>query len=145
MIESDDKEDRMVIDTSSRELVWQESLMPLINSVKSILPDTAWTKMSPHFYVTFWQLKLYDIYVPRARYLSEIAKQKGVSVSRDLNSRGSTAEEIGNRIKEKRDAGVLIVGLEKEMKVQEKHVKEVAKRLDKEKDSWFANCMCSSD
>lgn len=129
-------DDKMVIDTKAKD-VWQEGLMPLIKSVHSILPESAWAKMSPHFYVLFWQLKLYDIHVPRSRYLAEIEKLRVVSVSRDLNARGSSAEEIGVRIKEKQNAVVMIGKLEEELKVQEAHVKGVAVRLDREKDWWF--------
>jgi THO complex subunit 2 len=138
---TDSNSDKMVIDTSRGDQVWQESLMPLIKSVKSILPESAWTKMSPHFYATFWQLSLYDIHIPRTRYRAEIDKQKAISVSRDLNARTATAEEIKIRMEEKKAARNLIQPLVDELEEQERHVAIVAKRLAREKDAWFANCM----
>ncbi|OMO79630.1 hypothetical protein CCACVL1_13550 [Corchorus capsularis] len=47
----------------------------LLDTVKTMLPSKAWNNLSPDLYATFWRLTLYDLYVPRNRYESEMAKQ----------------------------------------------------------------------
>lgn len=32
---------------------------------KGLLPEDTWTAISPAFYLTFWALKLEDLYVPK--------------------------------------------------------------------------------
>ncbi|KAH6566002.1 hypothetical protein BASA60_009653 [Batrachochytrium salamandrivorans] len=46
-------------------------LSDLKATVMNILPASTFSDMSPSFYVTFWQLSLYDIYVPAQRQEKE--------------------------------------------------------------------------
>ncbi|KZO92194.1 hypothetical protein CALVIDRAFT_541217 [Calocera viscosa TUFC12733] len=56
--------------------VWHPELEPLFDEVTSVLPDNVAQKLGPAFYVTFWQLSLYDIYNLSQRYSQEITRMK---------------------------------------------------------------------
>ncbi|OMO85127.1 hypothetical protein CCACVL1_10420 [Corchorus capsularis] len=68
-----DDSDGVILDLGppQKPIVWAE----LLDTVKTMLPSKAWNNLSPDLYVTFWGITLYDLYVPRNRYESEIAKQ----------------------------------------------------------------------
>ncbi|CAB4273699.1 unnamed protein product [Prunus armeniaca] len=59
------------VGSPSKPVTW----LDLLNTVKTMLPPKAWNSLSPDLYATFWGLTLYDLYVPRNCYESEIAKQ----------------------------------------------------------------------
>ncbi|KAJ6973964.1 THO complex subunit 2-like isoform X1 [Populus alba x Populus x berolinensis] len=65
---------RVILDLGSlhKPVMWSD----LLETVKTMLPSKAWNSLSPDLYATFWGLTLYDLYVPRNRYESEIAKQQ---------------------------------------------------------------------
>jgi THO complex subunit 2 len=58
-----------VMQASQATNVWLHSLQPYIMDSYRILPKETWKHISPHFYVTFWQLNLHDIYVPSGESL----------------------------------------------------------------------------
>lgn len=129
------------MDNPASAKIWEKGLWPSIRSVVSILPSAVWSHISPQFYVTFWQLSLYDIYVPTGTYSAEIAKNKAVITRLEREISGSTnSKENSKRRKEKDRSLIMIQNLEKELKVQQDNYEAVQKRLLLEKDSWFYNC-----
>jgi THO complex subunit 2 len=57
----------------------------LLETVQSFHRPQTWGRISPLLYLRFWSLSLSDIYVPRARYLSEIEKvQKAVKEAQNM-------------------------------------------------------------
>lgn len=120
---------------------WMKCLESVTLSVQSILPEGVWLKISPNFYVTFWQLNLYDIHVPKSRYETEIKKQRGIANSKTTSSGNANAQDVANRLREKQTAALLLEKLEKELQVQESHSDIIMARLEREKDAWFYECM----
>ncbi|KAK3812693.1 MAG: transcription factor/nuclear export subunit protein 2-domain-containing protein, partial [Linnemannia elongata] len=119
-------------------LPWLKSLEPIAEEAKDILPTRAWRGLSPQFYVTFWQLGLYDVFVPVDQYKAEIAKLKQAVVNMD-NDRahyGPTAQAKRGRDRER--LLISAARLDLEMKNQLINHKHVMDRLKRESQHWFA-------
>ncbi|OAV88068.1 hypothetical protein PTTG_29172 [Puccinia triticina 1-1 BBBD Race 1] len=60
---------------SLNQLIWPahypSSLLPTVALAERILPDQTCKLVGPHFFVTFWQLELYDIRMPDERCISK--------------------------------------------------------------------------
>ncbi|KAJ3129193.1 THO complex subunit 2 [Nowakowskiella sp. JEL0407] len=137
----------------------------VVEEVIPIIPATVWETISPHFYVTFWQLSLYDIYVPSARYRLEFSRQQKLLQQLEEESRSggvpttqmlmndpvlsnalaanggaglrNTAAAATKRKKEKEKINLMISQLQRELKIQEENHQRVMARLEKEKVEWF--------
>ncbi|CAB4273698.1 unnamed protein product [Prunus armeniaca] len=96
------------VGSPSKPVTW----LDLLNTVKTMLPPKAWNSLSPDLYATFWGLTLYDLYVPRNCYESEIAKQHAAL---------KALEELSDNS-------------------HEENVASVRKRLSREKDKWLSSC-----
>jgi THO complex subunit 2 len=104
-----------------------------------MLPSKAWNSLSPDLYATFWGLTLYDLYVPRNRYESEIAKQQAaLKALEELSDNSSSA--ITKRKKEKERIQESLDRLTSELHKHEENVSSVRRRLSREKDKWLTSC-----
>ncbi|KAF9123599.1 THO complex subunit 2 [Mortierella sp. 14UC] len=116
---------------------WLKSLESIAEEAKDILPTRTWRGLSPQFYVTFWQLSLYDIFVPVDQYKAEITKlrQTVVNMDNDRAHYGPTAQAKRGRDRER----LLIAAarLDMEMKNQLANHKHVMERLKRESRYWF--------
>ncbi|KAG9071266.1 THO complex subunit 2 [Linnemannia hyalina] len=124
--------------TETAALPWLKSLELIAEEAKAILPTRAWRGLSPQFYVTFWQLSLYDVFVPVDQYKAEIAKLKQAVVNMD-NDRahyGPTAQAKRGRDRER--LLISAARLDLEMKNQLINHKHVTERLKRESQHWFA-------
>ncbi|KAL5722007.1 THO complex subunit 2 [Ranunculus cassubicifolius] len=111
----------------------------LLEVVQTMLPPKAWNSLSPDLYATFWGLTLYDLYVPRNRYESEIAKQHAaLKTLEELSDNSNMA--ITKRKKEKERIQDLLDRLIGELQKHEENVASVRKRLAREKDKWLSFC-----
>lgn len=111
----------------------------LLDTVKSMLPPKAWNSLSPDLYTTFWGLTLYDLYVPRSRYESEIAKQhSALKALEELSDNSSSA--INKRKKDKERIQESLDRLSNELVKHEENVASVRRRLSREKDKWLSSC-----
>ncbi|CAA0814725.1 THO complex subunit 2 [Striga hermonthica] len=111
----------------------------LLDTVKTMLPPKAWNSLSPDLYATFWGLTLYDLYVPRSRYQSEIAKlHASLKALEELPDNSSSA--IAKRKKEKERIQESLDRLTLEFQKHEEHVESVRRRLAHEKDTWLSSC-----
>lgn len=111
----------------------------LLNTVKTMLPSKAWNSLSPDLYATFWGLTLYDLYVPRNRYESEIAKQHAaLKALEELSDNSSSA--ITKRKKDKERIQESLDRLTSELRKHEENVASVHRRLSREKDRWLSSC-----
>ncbi|GER41251.1 THO complex subunit [Striga asiatica] len=111
----------------------------LLDTVKTMLPPKAWNSLSPDLYATFWGLTLYDLYVPRSRYQSEIAKlHASLKALEELPDNSSSA--IAKRKKEKERIQESLDRLTLEFQNHEEHVESVRRRLAHEKDTWLSSC-----
>ncbi|KAH6773938.1 THO2 [Perilla frutescens var. frutescens] len=115
------------------------SWLNLLDTVKTMLPPKAWNSLSPDLYATFWGLTLYDLYVPRNRYESEIAKLHGaLKALEELSDNSSSA--IAKRKKDKERIQESLDRLTTELQKHEEHVESVRRRLAHEKDTWLSSC-----
>lgn len=104
-----------------------------------MLPPKAWNSLSPDLYATFWGLTLYDLYVPKNRYDSEIAKlHANLKSLEELSDNSSSA--ITKRKKEKERIHESLDRLISELHKHEESVASVRRRLSHEKDKWLSSC-----
>lgn len=116
-------------------IMWSE----LLDTVKEVLPSKAWNSLSPDLYATFWGLTLYDLYVPKSRYDSEIAKQHAaLKALEELSDNSSSA--ITKRKKDKERIQELLDRLTYELRKHEENAASVRQRLAREKDKWLSSC-----
>ena len=111
----------------------------LLDTVRTMLPSKAWNSLSPDLYATFWGLTLYDLYVPRNRYESEISKQHAaLKALEELSDNSSSA--ITKRKKDKERIQESLDRLTSELRKHEENVTSVRRRLSHEKDKWWSSC-----
>ncbi|RDX96895.1 THO complex subunit 2, partial [Mucuna pruriens] len=111
----------------------------LLDTVKTMLPSKAWNSLSPDLYATFWGLTLYDLYIPKNRYESEIAKlHASLKSLEELSDNSSSA--ITKRKKEKERIQESLDRLISELHKHEENVASVRRRLSHEKDKWLSSC-----
>ncbi|KAJ6762448.1 THO COMPLEX SUBUNIT 2, partial [Salix koriyanagi] len=128
---------RLILDLGSphKSVIWSD----LLETVKTMLPSKAWNSLSPDLYATFWGLTLYDLYVPRNRYESEIAKQHAaLKALEEISDNSSSA--ITKRKKEKERIQESLDRLTRELCKHEDNVSSVRRRLSCEKDKWLTSC-----
>ncbi|EMR10044.1 hypothetical protein PNEG_01798 [Pneumocystis murina B123] len=110
-------------------------LVSLAESITEILPKTTWCYISPWFYVTFWQLQLYDIYVPINQYEIEMNKMKTV-----IHNIDQDRSDVNGSLKKKKEKDLIVQKIEKcqaELSFQMSSYENTRKRIFLEKDTWF--------
>ncbi|RKO91960.1 transcription factor/nuclear export subunit protein 2-domain-containing protein, partial [Blyttiomyces helicus] len=133
--------DSRLVDPSTNP-VWHPGLHSTIRAVVPLLPAKAWHGISPYFYVTFWQLTLYDVFVPTERYEAEISRQTKLVT---LLENDRSPDSGTRRKKEKEKALTNIRILKAERVHQEENHKKVLKRLKAESEYWFATSRTRND
>ncbi|EAW12618.1 putative THO complex component (Rlr1) [Aspergillus clavatus NRRL 1] len=113
-------------------------MQDLEDQAKSALSPETWGVVGLHFYVTFWQLSLYDVHIPQKAYEDEIERQKKKVMA--INSDRSDISMAGTQRKEreKRQITQLQERILEENKAHLKAYGQTRARLQKEKDRWFA-------
>jgi THO complex subunit 2 len=109
-----------------------------MNELNAVLSPESWEIVGLPFYVTFWQLSLYDVHIPQKAYEDEIERQKRkvftISNDRtDVSIAGTQRKE-----REKKQIQELQDRLLEENKRHLKSYGQTRARLQKEKDQWFA-------
>ncbi|KAA8529838.1 hypothetical protein F0562_034393 [Nyssa sinensis] len=135
--EASDSSGKLVLDLGSplKPIMWSD----LLDTVRTMLPSKAWNSLSPDLYATFWGLTLYDLYVPRNRYESEIAKQHAaLKALEELSDNSNSA--ITKRKKDKERIQESLDRLISELQKHEENVASVHRRLAHEKDKWLSSC-----
>ncbi|KAI8560312.1 hypothetical protein RHMOL_Rhmol04G0245900 [Rhododendron molle] len=111
----------------------------LLDTVSAMLPSKAWNSLSLDLYATFWGLTLYDLYVPRSRYESEISRQHAaLKAMEELSDNLSSA--IAKRKKDKERIQESLDCITFELQKHEENVASVRRRLTHEKDKWLSSC-----
>ncbi|MFS8034579.1 putative THO complex, subunitTHOC2, THO complex subunit 2 protein [Helianthus anomalus] len=131
------KEGELILDIGPprKPVTWSD----LLETVRTVLPAKAWNSLSPDLYATFWGLTLYDLYVPRNRYESEIAKQHAaLKALEELSDNSNSA--ITKRKKDKEKIQESLDKLTSELQKHEENVASVRRRLAREKDNWLSSC-----
>ncbi|XP_057478199.1 THO complex subunit 2 isoform X1 [Actinidia eriantha] len=135
--EQADSSAKLVLDLgpSWKPITWSN----LLDTVSTMLPSKAWNSLSPDLYATFWGLTLYDLYVPRSRYESEISKQHtALKALEELSDNSSSA--ITKRKKDKERIQESLDRLTSELQKHEENVASVRRRIAREKDKWLSSC-----
>ncbi|CCJ30037.1 unnamed protein product [Pneumocystis jirovecii] len=111
-------------------------LVSLVESITDVLPKEVWSYMSPWFYVTFWQLQLYDIYVPINQYEIEMNKMKSIVLTIDQDR-----PDVSVASQKKKEKDLIVQKIEKcqaELSSQISSYENTRKRIFLEKDIWFS-------
>ncbi|CRG87123.1 THO complex subunit 2 [Talaromyces islandicus] len=116
---------------------WHPVLQKVMDEIEPILPPNAWQTVGLPFYVTFWQLSIYDVHIPGKAYEDEIERQKRkrdfISSDRtDVSMAGTQRKE-----REKRQIQELQDRLLEENKRHLVSYEQTRSRLQREKDHWF--------
>jgi THO complex subunit 2 len=92
---------------------------------------------SPQFYTTFWQLSLYDIYVPMQTYTQEVQKLTSEIKKKDADRTDMSPIAVQRRRRERERLQLLVDQLNKDFKTQTASYQMTKDRLSREKDFWF--------
>ncbi|ETN40237.1 uncharacterized protein HMPREF1541_04513 [Cyphellophora europaea CBS 101466] len=117
---------------------WHPVLEKIMDQLASKLPEEVVQTIGVGFYVTFWQLSLYDITIPKKAYQDEMARQKKKrdAVKADRSSLSSSASK-----KKEEQLQVFSQLIDDLLAENGQHVKAqlaCRKRLNAEKMAWFA-------
>lgn len=116
---------------------WSPVLEDLMEKVKSVMPESTWGVVGLPFYVTFWQLSLFDLHVPQRAYEEELERQKKkvISISNDRSDISMAGTMKKDR--EKKQINELHDRILDENKRHLRSYGQTRARLQKEKDRWF--------
>ena len=117
---------------------WHPILRGVMDGIHDKLPSEVVGAVGTGFYVTFWQLSLFDITIPGKSYEDELSRQhkKIAAITADRADVSTTG--VRKREAEKRQIQELIDNLLAENKQHLKAFAESKARLQREKDQWFS-------
>ncbi|KAJ3328736.1 THO complex subunit 2, partial [Gonapodya sp. JEL0774] len=124
--------------------VWHPALRETIVQAAGLLPAETWSKISPHLYVTFWQLSLYDLWIPSEQYgiVLKDHEDKIRTLSRTLSeasARKADSTTTRNLERDKQREQALAETISRDKRNQEANKAKVLHRLKREKDLWLPN------
>lgn len=119
------------------EFPWNSVLRTLKDGLDDVMPSETWEIVGRPFYITFWQLSLYDIYIPQKAYEDEIDRQKK-AIQRINNDRSDLSMAgVARKDAQKKKITELQDRLLAENKSHLKAYGQTRSRLQAEKDGWF--------
>ncbi|PYH99012.1 hypothetical protein BO71DRAFT_415916 [Aspergillus ellipticus CBS 707.79] len=123
--------------TAAETPVLNPVMQDLQDQVKTALTAETWGIVGLHFYVTFWQLSLYDVHIPQKAYEDEIDRQKRkvVAISNDRSDISMAGTQRKER--DKKQITQLQDRILEENKAHLKAYGQTRAKLQKEKDRWF--------
>ena len=113
---------------------WHAALAPTIASIGEALPPDALSEVGAAFFTTFWQLALSDITVPMERYQQEMARLG--QALRDVDGAADLSESLKKSARVRLQENV--AQLTAELKAQTLSHQATRRRLQAERDHWFA-------
>ncbi|RMZ88312.1 hypothetical protein DV736_g4459, partial [Chaetothyriales sp. CBS 134916] len=116
---------------------WHPVLKDIIDQLEPHLPEEVVNIVGGGFFVTFWQLSLYDISIPGKSYDEEMQRQRGLMAKIGTDRSDITQLAVRKRESEKKAIADLIDNLLSENKSHLKACGDVKSRLAREKDLWF--------
>ncbi|KAI9825089.1 MAG: THO complex subunit 2 [Thelocarpon impressellum] len=125
--------------TNGDQLPWLPPVRRLMEDVRPAFPEDVWSNLSISFYVTFWQLSLYDIQVNTKSYDEELTrlKHKWIAARDDRSDMSSSG--VARKEERKKHLTGLQDSLHEELKGHIQAFSLTRARLSKEKDHWFAD------
>jgi THO complex subunit 2 len=126
------------VDGNGDSTPWHAVLQDQMDKLSHVLSKEAIANLGLPFYVTFWQLSLFDLHIPGKAYEDEIARQKknAIAIGNDRSDPSSTGAKRRETLK--KDAVNLADQLLAENKSHLKLYTQTRARLQKEKELWFA-------
>ncbi|KAL4980170.1 transcription factor/nuclear export subunit protein 2-domain-containing protein [Aspergillus desertorum] len=120
-------------------------MQDLQNQIRSVLPPETWSIVGLPFYVTFWQLSIYDVHVPQKSYEEEIErlKKKVISIGNDRSDISLAGTQRKER--EKKQITQLQDRILEENKAHLVAYGQTRSRLQKEKEGWFVGMRGKAD
>ncbi|KAJ1311288.1 hypothetical protein OPQ81_009786 [Rhizoctonia solani] len=112
---------------------WHPILVPVIKEVASLLPERVLETIGAPFFVTFWQLSMYELAVPDASYTSVVTRLSN-KIREPIPPQSRDARFLEERRKRMQQQVEL---LPQEMKRQMTAKSLTATRLRREKNFWF--------
>ncbi|KXN87957.1 THO complex subunit 2 [Leucoagaricus sp. SymC.cos] len=125
---------------------WLPELSQHFEDLRKVAPGNAYDIIGPGFYLTFWQLSMYDLAPPTARYAEEGANLR--NLSRQEDSKYTSADRSSDRARritasihrQRRDKYNTYANLlSEELKEQSASRSFTIKRLAREKPHWFSH------
>ncbi|GAA5910057.1 uncharacterized protein JCM6883_000540 [Sporobolomyces salmoneus] len=120
---------------------WHPGLVDLVEKMNEILPEEARSGLGSAFFVTFWQMTLYDLIYPKERYDAEVSRLKGLQreAATNLSLQATDRDTFIAKIID------LATKLMAEMGRHFSASRGATRRLEKEKDHWFTNVQSRDD
>ena len=116
---------------------WHPVLKEVMDALEPTLPPEVLSTIGSGFYVSFWQLSLYDILIPGKSYEDELSRQHKKIASIKADRSDVSLSGVRKREAETKAIQQLIDNLLSENKQHLKALQESKARLQKEKDAWF--------
>ncbi|KAL4870581.1 hypothetical protein BDV12DRAFT_195304 [Aspergillus spectabilis] len=112
-------------------------LQDLEDQIQSVLPAETWGIVGLPFYVTFWQLSIYDVHIPQKSYEEEIErlKKKVIQIGNDRSDISVAGTQRKER--EKKQITQLQDRILEENKAHLVTYGQTRSKLQKDKDRWF--------
>ena len=120
-----------------------EAMGPIVESCKTLYPDTVWSSITPRLYAVFWTLSIQDLVTPKDLYKSTISKLK--DSEKVLDDDPALRKSKSKMKKERERIGTLIDNLAQEEKLQYKTNRAVRARLEDDKDQWTTKTQRKGD
>ncbi|KAI9652269.1 MAG: THO complex subunit 2 [Trizodia sp. TS-e1964] len=116
---------------------WHPVLKNLMVSIRNTMPEETWSHLSLSFYLTFWQLSLYDLMVPGKSYEAEVDRLKKRWIAAKDDRSDMSIPGLQRREAEKKSLEERQTLLNSEMKQHIQAYSHTKLRLRKEKIHWF--------
>ena len=115
---------------------WNPVLEKVMEEIYEVHPAEVWTKFSLPFYVTFWQLSIYDVFVPMSSYENEIS-----SINAQVHTLDKDWSNSGQRAKREERERLMALNekLSSELKTHIRNHRSTRRRLLAERDHWFTD------
>ncbi|KAL2833112.1 transcription factor/nuclear export subunit protein 2-domain-containing protein [Aspergillus pseudoustus] len=112
-------------------------IQDLQDQVKAVLSEETWGTVGLPFYVTFWQLSVYDVHIPQKSYEEEIErlKKRVIAIGNDRSDISVAGTQRKER--EKKSVTQLQDRILEENKTHLITYGQTRSKLQKEKDRWF--------
>lgn len=116
---------------------WHPVLRNIMDGLEQNVPEEVLSSVGLGFYVTFWQLSLYDITVPSSSYTDEMGRQKKEKIRLAGDKSDVSLTGVRDRQKKTKAIEQLVDDLVAENRQHLKHHQESKGRMQREKDVWF--------
>ena len=118
---------------------WAHDNAELCAAVRAVLPDAAWSSLTPSLYQAFWSYSLYDLKVPKERYQHHMKRALATveRLKKPLSKEEDTTEGRRERRAELKAAQLAHPAVKEELAAQNRNHAFVMERFEAAKDTFF--------